>query len=98
MAVAVNAFFAFDLIRIENAFLDAHTHRASPVGGGSVRDRHFIHVERKLEFILYSVKSMYRCLPCSELKVVPYDCCFSACCSCACLVRDLSSGSFLLDK
>ena len=64
MAVAVNALFAFDVIRIENAFLDAHTHRASPVGGGSVRNRHSIPVERKLEFILYSRESMYRCLPC----------------------------------
>lgn len=48
VAVAVDALFAFDNVGIKNALLDAHAHRASPVRGGSISDRHSFPVERKL--------------------------------------------------
>jgi len=48
VAVAVDALFAFDLVGIENAFLYAHAHRASPVGGRSISNCHSFPVERKL--------------------------------------------------
>jgi len=48
VAVAVDALLAFDLVGIENAFLDAHAHGAPSVSRGSIRYRHSFPVERKL--------------------------------------------------
>ena len=48
----MDALLAFDLVGIENAFLDAHAHGASSVSRGSIRYRHSFPVERKLEIII----------------------------------------------